>query len=950
MLEPTLESAESLFARGAYREAGEAYRAILLRQLAAGASLTSSHLMAMERLADIAVISGAWAQAETLLEKLRSELYRAATRYAGDYASLQLASLQLARGAFSAACTTIEQLSGLPQTAPASYDDEGLRTWESLWAWPDVSYTERAGFFARYYLEVGRLAAAEGRYESASTFYKRGLQCSQVGGEHVIALALVLCLAGAKLEQGDLPSADAALDLLTREPNEVSQVEFAVKRLELLAKLDYLRGWLGPAKQKMERSVSLLTKPECQNAQAHTLLDFACLLVVLNQTRKATELCHRVQEIAATVNDHGLQKRAKFLLQFAAERGQSLASGVAIARSVSEMWGEKTTAETHQAESSQEGPFDLPASSNFLAMFEERSLGVFWHLGRDKPHEARTYLEELKLIFAESTDSLLIRTRLAYLDCVVGYYEGHWDKVQANLERICPILRKMGLKPELWQSLRLLSWCNYQLGYEVDGGQYARQADELQASMADTLTGVDRAMFELNKWTATEEAIAAEIVALTEMKQAIQALRGWRRWKRPWLKLRQLLKLGRLLDTVDRYKADIFRNAVQDSATRQTVAPLSILRRLLTQPRDRATCLFVVLPDRLLVVRASWLDLDFGVSSVTRIQIRDWVARWHEAVRDIDSRAGRNAAENLSDALQLTPLLRSLPARVRRVTFVPDDSLHGVPFAALRHQPLDATGEPLTSRWLVEDYALSVDAEWSTERGKLSSHGNTLAVSIPREPADPRALPHVYDECASIVEWLTSIGMHADHISNVGRDEVLSRLPRARLVHMACHGVFQPDQPDGSGLELMSSNGREEVLSIRNLAALDLHNIEHITLSACWSADNFILPGRWIISLPEVLIRSGVRSVLGSLWSVEDNFAVAFTADFYRNLHDGLRRDEALQKSQLRCLRRELSSSLAAEITDPFYWAGFVLRGDAGRVEAFNGDTESAHERNTRFH
>ena len=74
--------------------------------------------------------------------------------------------------------------------------------------------------------------------------------------------------------------------------------------------------------------------------------------------------------------------------------------------------------------------------------------------------------------------------------------------------------------------------------------------------------------------------------------------------------------------------------------------------------------------------------------------------------------------------------------------------------------------------------------------------------------------------------------MHADHISNVGRDEVLSQLPRARLVHMACHGVFQPDRPDGSGLELMPSDGREEVLSMRDLAALDLHNIAHNALRA----------------------------------------------------------------------------------------------------------------------
>jgi CHAT domain-containing protein len=135
---------------------------------------------------------------------------------------------------------------------------------------------------------------------------------------------------------------------------------------------------------------------------------------------------------------------------------------------------------------------------------------------------------------------------------------------------------------------------------------------------------------------------------------------------------------------------------------------------------------------------------------------------------------------------------------------------------------------------------------------------------------------------------------------------------------------------------LIPESGQAEVLTLRELAGLSLDRLRFVTLSSCWSADNFVLPGRWVISLPETLWRAGAHSILGSLWEVRDDIAVAFMDRFYRNL-DSYPRDQALRLTQLACLEGKIfpGNKLNGELSlenkmagNPENWAGFNLYGD----------------------
>src|SRR5690606_38555789 len=143
-------------------------------------------------------------------------------------------------------------------------------------------------------------------------------------------------------------------------------------------------------------------------------------------------------------------------------------------------------------------------------------------------------------------------------------------------------------------------------------------------------------------------------------------------------------------------------------ASEQRPVPKSLWARLMQHPQERMTLVFLVLPDRTLVVQIGRLSLDFGVSSVTRLQIREWVRHWHEQAAILNRRsrsiaplpprhllhAGISPADiakqadessqqvmaQLAYALQIPAILDRLPAHIQALTIVPDDSLHGLPF------------------------------------------------------------------------------------------------------------------------------------------------------------------------------------------------------------------------------------------------------------------------------
>ena len=93
-------------------------------------------------------------------------------------------------------------------------------------------------------------------------------------------------------------------------------------------------------------------------------------------------------------------------------------------------------------------------------------------------------------------------------------------------------------------------------------------------------------------------------------------------------------------------------------------------------------------------------------------------------------------------------------------------------------------------------------------------------------------------------------------------------------------------------------------------------------LSACQTALGHEIRGEGLVGLTRGFMYAGARSVVASLWQVDDESTAELMKRFYRALlSEGRRPAAALRAAQLEMSRDKRWSA-------PFYWAGFVLQGE----------------------
>ena len=105
------------------------------------------------------------------------------------------------------------------------------------------------------------------------------------------------------------------------------------------------------------------------------------------------------------------------------------------------------------------------------------------------------------------------------------------------------------------------------------------------------------------------------------------------------------------------------------------------------------------------------------------------------------------------------------------------------------------------------------------------------------------------------------------------------------------------------------------ILTANEVAQLDLSQTQLAVLSACQTAvGEYSLEG--VYGMQRGFKQAGVKSILATLWNVNDKSTARFVQLFYQHWLSG----ETLQQSA-----REALQTLRQEYPSPFYWAPFVL-------------------------
>jgi CHAT domain-containing protein len=146
-----------------------------------------------------------------------------------------------------------------------------------------------------------------------------------------------------------------------------------------------------------------------------------------------------------------------------------------------------------------------------------------------------------------------------------------------------------------------------------------------------------------------------------------------------------------------------------------------------------------------------------------------------------------------------------------------------------------------------------------------------------------------------------------------------------QIVHFATHGFFNSEHPELSAIVLTSvdRNGVKTngLMPLHDIYSLDL-GAELTVLSACQTALGKDIKGEGPVGLTHSFISAGSKSVVASLWKMDDRATAALMSDFYGSLlREGMPTSKALRSAKLKMLRDKRWSA-------PYHWAGFVLQGE----------------------
>jgi CHAT domain-containing protein len=190
-------------------------------------------------------------------------------------------------------------------------------------------------------------------------------------------------------------------------------------------------------------------------------------------------------------------------------------------------------------------------------------------------------------------------------------------------------------------------------------------------------------------------------------------------------------------------------------------------------------------------------------------------------------------------------------------------------------------------------------------------------------------LPHSEEEVLGISSYFPRESRDV-YLKDNAKEEVFKRisLKDYRIVHFACHGFLSEEYPFRSALVLSLDEDPAEdgFVQVRELYNIRLR-ADLVVLSACQTGRGRMERGEGLLGLPRIFFYTGAKSVISTLWRINDESTAVFMNWFYRYLSEGKDKAQALRLAKLRMLDSRYGH--------PFYWASFILNGDYNSVVNF---------------
>lgn len=146
--------------------------------------------------------------------------------------------------------------------------------------------------------------------------------------------------------------------------------------------------------------------------------------------------------------------------------------------------------------------------------------------------------------------------------------------------------------------------------------------------------------------------------------------------------------------------------------------------------------------------------------------------------------------------------------------------------------------------------------------------------------------------------------------------------PDHNIIHLAMHAWSDPAAPMQSGLVFTGPDGQYQFLR-----AYEIYNMHFaapmLALNACNTGSGKYIHGEGVMSLARAFQYAGVKSIITTLWPVNDLAGISIMDFYYKNLEKQQNKHVALQQSKLKYL--EEADNITAH---PYFWACYTMLGD----------------------
>ena len=282
------------------------------------------------------------------------------------------------------------------------------------------------------------------------------------------------------------------------------------------------------------------------------------------------------------------------------------------------------------------------------------------------------------------------------------------------------------------------------------------------------------------------------------------------------------------------------------------------------------------------------------------------------------SQAGGDALRELYDVM-IAPMSHLIEDE--ELIIVPDGSSFLIPYAALVDQNSRYLSETLRIRLAPSLTSLRMLTECPEKRHCTAGAllvGNPWIETVRIKGKKIEQLPGAEEEVKMIGEILNVEPLIG---KNATKDQVLRRLNSVSLVHIAAHGSAKRGEILLSPNLDSSKRPKEKDFLLTMTDVLNAKLEAKLVVLSCCHSGRGNIKAEGVVGIARAFLGAGARSVIASLWAINDEATRAFMRHFYENLVKGQSASKSLHEAMK--IMRE-SDDFKAVV----YWAPFMLIGD----------------------